>query len=654
MAESLKSTLEIGTVLNDEWIVLEMIGKGGMSEVYRAHQVNLDRDVAIKVISEEFLKTLDVDDEEIEIARSRFRREVKAMAHIRHPNVVQIFDYGSTSIKKGGEDIAVEYIVMEYIPGSTLRYTMSDEGFYPDEDMVASWLHEYFLPILDGVQALHAAGIVHRDLKPENFLLDGNTPKIADFGLARSIKLEHVTQSVDMKGTPLYMAPEQFIDFKRVDQRSDIYSLGKMLFELVQGKMPPNTIPFKSAKLDKPSTPFFKSLDGIIQDATAEDKDSRLQTVEKLRLLLQDALDTLEGQKARDTSLPYRQPSVFAHYKWIWAGIAAAILSVAAMTIWHLIGDPWYRRHQIQEPRITQQGPPKPLLGVSPTQTVMGKDGITMRFIPGGVLRIKAEAEGIKGEKIQVHPFYIDETKVTYHHFTEFLNDVKDSLTIENGLVKHEEHIWFLMGEGVGPNDQIIYRHGRFHLRDPKYAGQPVVRVTWYGAAAYARHYGERLPTEIEWELAAQSNSSPPQASSSKKVSGSKSADQEGSVKDGKDTHMMDMGSAHDSHHKTENTISKTNAEAQKTVARPIFGLKDMGKEVREWVIQTKGGIGASRGGTMGQMKGMYSSLVIGRSPQANVSTPKAFTRSFRYPWEGFYDVGFRCVVSIIQKPAEP
>ena len=99
--------------------------------------------------------------------------------------------------------------------------------------MVQAWLLEYFLPILDGVEALHGEGIVHRDLKPENFLLDGKIPKIADFGLARSVKLEPVTRSTDMKGTPLYMPEEQFVDFRRADQLSDIYALGKILFEVL-------------------------------------------------------------------------------------------------------------------------------------------------------------------------------------------------------------------------------------------------------------------------------------------------------------------------------------------------------------------------------------------------------------------------------------
>ena len=126
MNETIKGILEIGTVLDEKWVILELLGKGGMGEVYRAHQLNLKRDVAIKIISDDFLQSFEGDDEEIEIIRSRFRREVKAMARIRHPNIVQIFDHGSTSIRKEEETVPLEYIVMEFIPGATLRFTMSE------------------------------------------------------------------------------------------------------------------------------------------------------------------------------------------------------------------------------------------------------------------------------------------------------------------------------------------------------------------------------------------------------------------------------------------------------------------------------------------------------------------------------------------------
>jgi len=99
-----------------------------MGEVYRAHQLNLKRDVAIKVISRDWLQCLDEDEEEIETTFQRFRREVEAMAQIRHLNVLQIFDYDATSIKEGDEEVPVEYIAMEYIPGSTLLYTTRTNG----------------------------------------------------------------------------------------------------------------------------------------------------------------------------------------------------------------------------------------------------------------------------------------------------------------------------------------------------------------------------------------------------------------------------------------------------------------------------------------------------------------------------------------------
>jgi serine/threonine-protein kinase len=196
-----------GSTVQDKWVILEFIDKGAFGEVYRAHQLNLQRDVAIKVVSQDWLKYTIEDDEEIDIALQRFRREVQAMARIRHSNVLQVFDNGSIEINKNGNGYPVEFIVMEYIPGDTLRFTMSEEGFYPEQDLVNEWLENYYFPVLEGVKAIHALDMVHRDLKPENVLMDGQIPKITDFGLARSSRLESVTQSREVKGTAHYMSP---------------------------------------------------------------------------------------------------------------------------------------------------------------------------------------------------------------------------------------------------------------------------------------------------------------------------------------------------------------------------------------------------------------------------------------------------------------
>lgn len=186
-----------GTIIDGKWVLIECIGKGGMGEVYRAHQLNLKREVAIKLISNQFLQSLEDNPDEVATAVGRFKREVQAMAQVRHPNVLQIFDYGTTTVHHRQPPANVEYIFMEYIPGNTLRFTMSEEGLDGEDELLADWLKRYFIPVLNGVEAIHAGGIVHRDLKPENVLMDDETPKIADFGLARSIKIRGPQRSPD-------------------------------------------------------------------------------------------------------------------------------------------------------------------------------------------------------------------------------------------------------------------------------------------------------------------------------------------------------------------------------------------------------------------------------------------------------------------------
>lgn len=635
MSNSSIHIFKIGYVLNDKWVIIEFIGKGAMGEVYRAHQLNLKRDVAIKVISQEMLASLEDDPEEIETAIQRFRREVQAMARVRHHNVLQIFDYGSEIIHKDDRDIPVEYIAMEYIPGATLRFTMSEEGFYPEQDLIAKWLFNYFLPLLEGVEAIHTGDIAHRDLKPENVLMDGTTPKIADFGLACSICMQPITQSLDVKGTPAYMSPEHFFDFKNVDQQSDIYSLGKILYEAVDGKITSKILPFKGSALSSPDTPFLKKLDKIIQAASAEKKEERLKSVGDLRIAILEALNILKTESVPDTPTTPK-PSPFLYQPlFIWTGIVIAVLAVAAMGFWHLMGEPGKKKALLKKSEtILMKLPPSGSDGSltpetatlkTPAPLILGKDGITLHLIPGG--EFKTENKDLKNEQqiIRISPFYMDEKMVTNHHFAEFLNEMKNSLVVENGIVKNNNEIWFYLGEGAESDQQIIFKHNRFHLRDTQYAAYPVTRVTWYGASAYARNYGKRLLAESEWEYVVSKHMITGEQSLGEKTDNPQIDNDKTSTNSQNNTHMMDMGATFDAGKDPSKTPSH----------------KEPGEHFKEWVIRNN-----TRQESIYEDESkeniFYPSIVVATSQY-----PAQQFKNFRYPWEAFADVGFRCAISL-------
>jgi serine/threonine-protein kinase len=204
-----------GQLIANRYQAISLVASGGMASVYLANDQVLERKVALKVIHPHLAK----DKSFVE----KFQREAKMAAQLSHPNLVNVFDQGT--------DGDVIFLVMEYVPGITLRDAMNDFGSLDTKKAL-----EIIEPLTEALAAAHSAGILHRDLKPENvFLSDGGKVKLGDFGLAREIS-EH-TQTGSVVGTVAYLSPELVLR-GQADARSDIYSLGVMIFEMLTGKQP--------------------------------------------------------------------------------------------------------------------------------------------------------------------------------------------------------------------------------------------------------------------------------------------------------------------------------------------------------------------------------------------------------------------------------
>ena len=647
MTTSCSNSLKTGDVLNNKWVILEFIDKGGMGEVYRAHQTNLNRDVAIKVISKEWLESIDEDDEEAETMVQRFKREVQSMAQISHPNVLQVYDHDSINIKKCDVDTPVEYIAMEYIPGGSLRATMSEEGFYPETDDLKDWIKKFFLPVLSGVQALHDIGIVHRDLKPENILLDRGTPKIADFGLVRSNRLKPITQSIDVKGSPHYMSPEHFFDFKRADQRADVYSLGKILFEAVDGKIKTGTTPFKNVSLLEAESPFFKRLDRIISEATGENRSKRTKSVKDLQDQLIELIKNENVAQRSQTADKRQAVRFFSKPKWIWAGIVAASLSVLLMSLWHLIDEsslPGGSKQQ-QEKAIQFSSNEKVQSSISSID-LEGTEHIgKQHLIPEGSLILPTTLEKVAGQEVEIAPYYMDEFLVTNQQFVEFLNHNLSRINLENGAVKGDGANWYLLGEVNEGYEPIVYRNEEFHINDPAYASSPVLRVTGYGASAFASFFDRRLPTEAEWLYATIKGASSPRSSSTGTPTSSNSMNMQGMMNRmtegdwGKENWNMDQND------QTNNKISKTAFNLSKEPPSAAFfeqnefSVRALNEGIGEWGIRTFSTLSKDK-----LQDNLFVVMGTLENHNKGVSPPPPVIS--RFPWEGFEEVGFRTVKS--------
>lgn len=202
----------------EKYELFEELGQGGMATVYRARDTRLDRDVAVKIMHPHLRAAKE--------AQVRFTREAKSVARLKHPNILEIYDYS-------GEDSPESYIATELLTGPTLRQFVEAHPDVPPEIAVC-----IVLELVAALAAAHAAGIVHRDVKPENVLLHNNSAlKLADFGIAQMVDSQSFTATGQILGSPSHMAPEQ-IEGQAADARTDLFAVGTVLYLLLTGRLP--------------------------------------------------------------------------------------------------------------------------------------------------------------------------------------------------------------------------------------------------------------------------------------------------------------------------------------------------------------------------------------------------------------------------------
>jgi eukaryotic-like serine/threonine-protein kinase len=273
---------QVADVFSNRYEIQRGIARGGMAEVYLARDQLLDRPVAVKVLFPEYAR----DPSFVE----RFRREAQSAANLNHPNIVGIYDWG--------QERGTYFIVMEYVRGRSLREVVQAEGAF-----TARRTAQIGAEIAGALEFAHRNGVIHRDVKPGNVLLTAeNDVKVTDFGIARASTGDALTQTGAVMGTAAYLSPEQAQGLS-VDGRSDVYSLGVVLYEMVTGVPPfraesPVAVAYKQVR-ENPDPPSVHApdlppdLEHIILTAMSKDADSRYQTADELRT---DLLRFLRGE----------------------------------------------------------------------------------------------------------------------------------------------------------------------------------------------------------------------------------------------------------------------------------------------------------------------------------------------------------------------
>lgn len=322
-----RTTLEPGTVLAGRYRILELIGEGGMGDVYRATHLKIDKDVAIKVLAPEQMRR--------PRTVSRFLQEAKAASKIRHENVVDITDYG--------ESDGSAFYVMEYLAGADLSQVLKKVGRMP-----WSRIKPICIQLLEALSAAHAAEIIHRDIKPHNCFLTerGGNPdfvKVIDFGIAKLYgegSGEQLTQTGAIIGTSEYMSPEQGMGHE-LDGRSDLYSVGVIMYRMLTGDVPyrgsnPMAILYQHIHADRippskacPEAEVSPEVDALVLKALSKDREDRFESAEALIEAI-EAIDETSTAAIVPAPQPRRPP-------WLAIGAIALVLGLGVLG-WAMMG----------------------------------------------------------------------------------------------------------------------------------------------------------------------------------------------------------------------------------------------------------------------------------------------------------------------------